>query len=137
MAVVSICLALVRIHLELGLLISFLTIPALIRTGLVATREGQTGRQLTPMSKVWEFLFSWALMVPIGFAALMAGGAAFTAVAMVGFIVSGLVGSTDQVTLVLEFYFFVGCCVAALIAIGSVFVLCIRSSLAYRPVIDI
>jgi len=92
MVVISICLAWSRVHLSSGLLVSFLAIPALIRTALVASREAHSQQPLSMLAKVLEFAFSWVLMVPIGLAAIVIGGIVFLAFGLLGLLVSGTAG---------------------------------------------
>src|SRR5690349_2373999 len=86
MTVVGICLAIARVQPGIGILVSFLTVPALIRTALMATREASNGRPLSALGKVLEFLFSWMLMLPIGLASLIVGAVASTLVSLLGYV---------------------------------------------------
>jgi hypothetical protein len=140
MAVISMCLALARVHLESGLLVSFLTVPALIRTALVATRESRNDKPISALEKVLEFLFSWMLMLPIGLAALIVGGVAFTFVSFLGFLVMGTFdypfgsGPPQPMEYAIIVFFFVLSIAAGLGAGGLFLAWGIRGSLAYRPV---
>jgi mannitol-specific phosphotransferase system IIBC component len=140
MAVISVCLALARVHLETGLLVSFLTVPALIRTAIVATREAQTGAPISAAGKILEFLFSWMLMLPIGLAALIVGGIALLAVFLMGYMAVDIYiryfGSLlpRQCESVLVTHCLAVAFTATVGSAGLVLAWGIRSSLAYRPV---
>ena len=139
-AVVAICLAIARVQPGVGALVSFLTVPALIRTALVATREASSDKPLSALGKVLEFLFSWMLMLPIGLAALIVGGVAMTLASLLGYVVVALLGNLfgpeapPSLGYVLLAYFFTVPMVAALGAGGGFLAWGIRSSLKYRPV---
>ncbi len=138
-AVVSMCLALARVHLGTGLLVSFLTVPALVRTMLVASREGQSGQPLSAVAKILEFLFSWMLMLPIGLAAIVLGGIALTVVSFGAYIVMEIWSSlalphSPALGFLLMTYFFSTSLTATVGTTGLFLAWGIRSSLEYRPV---
>ncbi|MFN0017596.1 MAG: hypothetical protein ACKVP0_05000 [Pirellulaceae bacterium] len=141
-AVVSMCLALARVHLGTGVIVSFLTVPALIRTMLVASREGQNGKPLSAIAKVLEFLFSWMLMLPIGLAAIVLGGIALTVVSFGVYVVMDFVVDmwplsalrSPALAFLLRTYFFSTSFTAAVGTTGLFLAWGIRSSLEYRPV---
>ena len=116
--VVSVCLAAARVDLQLGLLFSFLTIPALLRTAVVANRKARQGCALNSRGWVTEFLFSWAITFPVTIAAIIAA----IAVTLLLFLADEFIPLRGEL--------FIG---SILGAVAIVFYFGIRGSLHYGP----
>ncbi len=116
--VVSVCLAAARVDIQMGILLSLLTIPALIRTAVVANRQTRQGRALNSRGWVTEFLFSWVITFPVTIAALFAA----SIMALLLFL------ADDFIPLPVELFV-----VSTLAAAALVFLVGIRGSLHYGP----
>lgn len=116
--VVSVCLAAARVDLQLGLLFAFLTIPALLRTAVVANRKTREGYALNSRGWIMEFLFSWAITFPVTIAALYAA----MIVALLLFLADEIISLPGEL--------FMG---SILGVVAIVFYFGIRGSLQYGP----